>query len=70
MPCKKVIHVIGPYYRDVGFEKPLLLKKTIANSLKVASALKFESIAFPALCTGLYKYPDAIVSRLLFDEVI
>lgn len=70
MPCKKVIHAIGPLYRDVGFEKPLLLKKTIGNSLKLASALKFESIAFPALCTGLYKYPDAIVSRLLFDEVM
>lgn len=32
--------------------------------------MKFESIAIPALCTGLYKYPTRIVSRLLFDEIM
>ncbi len=29
-----------------------------------------RSIAFPALCTGLYRFPTSIVSRLLFDEIL
>lgn len=29
-----------------------------------------QSIAFPALCTGLYKFPTTIVSRIIFDEVL
>lgn len=32
--------------------------------------MKMESIAFPALCTGLYKFPTSIVTRLLFDEIL
>lgn len=32
--------------------------------------MKMESIAFPALCTGLYRFPTSIVTRLLFDEIL
>ena len=70
MPCKKVIHAVGPIYSRKGFECPLLLKRTIGNSLRLANLMKMESIAIPALCTGLYRFPATIVSRLLFEEIL
>ncbi len=70
LQCKKVIHAVGPIYSKKGFECPLLLKRTIANSLRLANLMKMKSIAFPALCTGLYRFPTSIVSRLLFDEIL
>jgi O-acetyl-ADP-ribose deacetylase (regulator of RNase III) len=70
MICKKVIHAVGPIYSKKGFECPLLLKRTIGNSLRLANLMKMESIAFPALCTGLYRFPTSIVTRLLFDEIL
>jgi len=70
LPCKKVIHAVGPIYTKKGYECPLLLKRTIGNSLRLANLMKMESIAIPAICTGLYKFPTAIVSRLLFEEVL
>lgn len=54
LPCKKVYHAVGPIYTKKGFECPLQLKRTIENSLKVATLMKMNSIAMPALCTGLY----------------
>ena len=70
LPCKKVIHAVGPIYTKKGYECPLLLKRTIGNSLRLASLMKMESIAIPTLCTGLYRFPASIVSRLLFEEVL
>jgi O-acetyl-ADP-ribose deacetylase len=70
LPCKKVIHAVGPIYTKRGFECPLLLKRTIGNSLRLANLMKMESIAIPALCTGLYKFPASVVTRLLFEEIL
>jgi O-acetyl-ADP-ribose deacetylase (regulator of RNase III) len=70
LPCKKVIHAVGPIYSKKGFECPLLFKRTIANSLSLANLMKMKSIAFPALCTGLYGFSTSLVSKLLFDEIL
>ena len=61
---------MAPIYSKRGYENPLMLKKTIGNSLRLTALMKMETISMPILCTGLYKWPSSIVSRLLLDEIL
>ena len=70
LPCKKVFHAIGPVYTKNGFECPVTFRQTVAQCLKLATILKFESIAFPALCSGLYKFPVSVSGKLLIEEIL
>lgn len=70
LPCKKVFHAIGPVYTKNGYECPVIFRQTVANCLKLATIMKYESIAFPALCSGLYGFPVTISGRLLLEEIL
>lgn len=53
---KKIIHAVGPVYSAMGAERAAeLLASCYRRSLDLAS--EFESIAFPAISTGVYGYP-------------
>ncbi|KAK1064334.1 hypothetical protein LTR74_008811 [Friedmanniomyces endolithicus] len=62
LPCKKVIHAVGPIYdsasarRAGGHEK--LLARCYTRSLDLADGSGCRSIAFSALSTGVYGYPS------------
>jgi O-acetyl-ADP-ribose deacetylase (regulator of RNase III) len=70
LPCKKVIHAVGPLYTKKGFECPLLFKRVVGNSFRVVSIMKMNTIAMPALCSNLYQFPTSIVARLILDEIL
>jgi O-acetyl-ADP-ribose deacetylase len=52
-----VIHAVGPVWRGGGGGEDGLLAACYANSLAVAAALPARSVAFPALSTGVYRFP-------------
>jgi len=56
LPNKYVIHCLGPRW---GIDKPedKLLADCYRNALKVADEHKIDSIAFPAISTGIFGYP-------------
>ncbi|MGV8152203.1 MAG: O-acetyl-ADP-ribose deacetylase [Candidatus Nanoarchaeia archaeon] len=54
--AKHVIHTVGPVYSKVKNPRQLLTNAYF-NSLKVAEENNLESIAFPAISTGVYGYP-------------
>jgi len=56
--AKYVIHTVGPIYRkEKEEEQEKELKDCYANSLKLAEDKKLQSIAFPSISTGAYRYP-------------
>ncbi len=56
LPARYVIHTVGPVYH--GKEKDAeLLASCYVNSLALAGERELESIAFPAISTGVYGYP-------------
>ncbi len=55
LPCKYVIHAVGPVWGE-GDENEKL-RKAIIGSLTAAEGLKLSSIAFPAISTGIYGFP-------------
>jgi len=57
LKARYVIHTVGPRYQGGNKGEAMLLKSAHLESLKLASARKLKSIAFPAISTGIYDYP-------------
>lgn len=72
LPNDYVIHCLGPVY---GVDKPgdKILADCYRNALGLAEAHKIDSIAFPAISTGVFGYPveDAaeIAIRTITDVI-
>jgi len=52
-----IIHAVGPIFRDDSTEERELLASAYANALQLADDAGLESIAFPAISTGIYGFP-------------
>ena len=57
IPCKAIIHTVGPKYTEDPVNAPILLFLAYINSIDVAVANGYRKIAFPSISTGIYKYP-------------
>jgi O-acetyl-ADP-ribose deacetylase (regulator of RNase III) len=59
LPARHVIHTVGPIYGNHARREAELLAACYRNSLKLAKAHSLTSIAFPAISTGAFSYPQA-----------
>jgi O-acetyl-ADP-ribose deacetylase (regulator of RNase III) len=57
LPNKYVIHTVGPIYSGTE-DDAAMLKNSYINSLKLAEENKVKSVAFPAISTGAFGYPQ------------
>lgn len=57
LPAKFVVHTAGPVYRGGKNGEEEQLRLCYINSLKRAVENKCESIAFPLISSGIYRYP-------------
>jgi O-acetyl-ADP-ribose deacetylase (regulator of RNase III) len=59
LPCKKVIHAVGPVYYVLESEQACnLLASCYSTSLRLAVENQCRSIAFSCLSTGVYGFPS------------
>jgi O-acetyl-ADP-ribose deacetylase (regulator of RNase III) len=57
LPCRYVIHAVGPIWRGGDDGEADLLASAYRSSLALARDRHLESVAFPAISTGIYGYP-------------
>lgn len=57
LPARYVIHAVGPVWHGGGKGEPELLAACYRNALSLAAELALNSIAFPAISCGVYRYP-------------
>lgn len=63
LKAKFIIHAVGPVYGE-GDEDEKLAKATL-NSLRIASQKKIKDIAFPAISTGIFRFPIQKCSEIM-----
>lgn len=69
LPAKFVIHTVGPVWRGGSQSEPALLQACYQNSLLIAETKRLNSIAFPAISTGIFGYPIQLASEVAVRTV-
>jgi O-acetyl-ADP-ribose deacetylase len=63
-----VIHTVGPTYAE-SKDKSRLLADCYRNSLRIADELAAATVAFPAISTGVYRWPVDDAARIALAKV-
>jgi O-acetyl-ADP-ribose deacetylase len=65
--CRHVIHAVGPVWGEGGEEAKL--RSAVRSALELAERLGLESLALPAISTGIFGYPRAAGCRVIAEQV-
>ncbi|XP_024071616.2 protein mono-ADP-ribosyltransferase PARP14 [Terrapene carolina triunguis] len=70
LPCKQVIHAVGPRWRDHEPEKCVrLLKRAVKESLHLAETYNHHSIAIPAISSGIFGFPLKLCAQSIAKSI-
>ena len=69
LPSKFVIHTVGPVWNGGKYNEDELLANCYRNSLKLAVENRIKTIAFPAISTGVYRFPLERAVKVAVKEV-
>ncbi len=67
LPCRYVIHAVGPVWGE-GHEKEKLAEAT-RGTLLLAERLGLQSIALPAISTGIYGFPRHLAAEIMLKTI-
>jgi len=68
LPAAHIIHTVGPVWQGGSQREPELLRSCYRNSLAVARGLGVRTIAFPAISTGIYRFPRDAAADIAVGE--
>ena len=73
LPCKKIIHTVGPVWLNGKFHEAEKLASCYQTSIALAKQCGINSIAFPCISTGVYRFPKVEAAKIavqtLKDEI-
>ncbi len=68
LPARFVIHAVGPIWSGGKQGEAGLLASCYRRSLELARDHGLQSLAFPAISTGAYRYPVEEATQIAVDE--
>ncbi len=69
LPAKFVIHTVGPVWNGGNNNEEIKLAECYTNSLKIAIDNNCETIAFPNISTGIYRFPKNLAAKISVQTV-
>lgn len=69
LPCKYVIHTVGPVWKDGNNKEEEKLILCYRNSLYLAKEYRCETVAFPLISAGAYGYPKEQALHIAIGEI-
>lgn len=69
LPAKFIIHTVGPVWNNGKNNEEKLLASAYFNSLKLALDNQVQSISFPNISTGIYKFPKQKAAKIAIKTV-
>jgi O-acetyl-ADP-ribose deacetylase len=65
--CRYIIHAVGPVWGEGDEDRKL--SDAILGSLRCAEKLNLESIALPAISTGVFGFPKDRAARVIYSSL-
>jgi O-acetyl-ADP-ribose deacetylase (regulator of RNase III) len=70
LPARFVIHTVGPVWQGGAANEAALLASCYATSIGLAREHALHSLAFPAISTGVYRFPPAPAAAVAVRTVL
>ncbi len=70
LPARHVIHAVGPVWQGGGSGEEDALASCYRTAMRLAVEHGLRSIAFPAISTGIYRFPLEQATRIAVAEVV
>jgi O-acetyl-ADP-ribose deacetylase (regulator of RNase III) len=68
LPCRFVIHAVGPRWGEG--EEDAKLHSAVYHALAMADLHEFRSLALPAISTGIFGFPKERAARVIMDAIL
>src|ERR1700732_4196309 len=70
LPARHVIHAVGPVWHGGGQREDEALGSCYTRAIELGQTHGLASIAFPAISTGVYRFPADRAARIAVSAVI
>lgn len=69
LPCRYVIHTVGPVWRGGGQGEDALLASAVRSALDLAARHQLRSVSLPAISSGIFGFPKSRCATIILQEV-
>jgi O-acetyl-ADP-ribose deacetylase (regulator of RNase III) len=70
LPARHVIHAVGPVWHDGNEGEDQALASCYRSAIELCRSNGLASVAFPAISTGIYRFPADRAARIAVSAVI